>query len=108
MSTTDTGISIGTSSSTDFGIGIGMGIGSGIARITLPEDALDPYVTHGPTRRLLTGQGLPPDDDVFTFTALHQAVRRGGLRTVADSTGDPARLPADLRDQLVIGALRGP
>ncbi|WP_307544734.1 SUKH-4 family immunity protein [Streptomyces sp. V3I8] len=85
-----------------------MGIGSGIARITLPEDALDPYVTHEPTRRRLTGPGLPADDDIFTFAALHEAARRGGLRTVADSTADPVRLPADLRDQLVIGALRDP
>lgn len=70
--------------------------------ITLTEDALDPYVTHVPTRRWLTGPGLPGVGALVTFEAL----RRDGLRTVGDSTGDPgAALAADVRDQLVIGGL---
>ncbi|MEU9183041.1 SUKH-4 family immunity protein [Streptomyces sp. NPDC048484] len=79
---------------------------TGIETITLLESALDPYVTHAPTRRWLTGPGLPADSGLLTFEAL----RANGLRTVADSTGDlaGARLPADLCDQLVIGALRDP
>jgi hypothetical protein len=75
------------------------------ATITLTEADLDPYVTHAPTRRWLTGPGLPDDSGLFTFAEL----RREGLRTVADSTGDPDRLlPWDLREQLVIGGLLGP
>lgn len=75
------------------------------AVITLTEDQLDPYVTHGATRRWLTGPGLPGDSVLFTFEELC----REGLRTVGDSTGDPdARLAAELRDQLVIGALLDP
>jgi hypothetical protein len=72
--------------------------------ITLTEDDLDPYVTHASTRRWLTGPGLPGDSGVLTFEEL----RREGLRTVADSLGDPDPLAEELRDQLVIGALRGP
>ncbi|MFF6826292.1 SUKH-4 family immunity protein [Streptomyces longwoodensis] len=71
--------------------------------ITLTEDALDPYVTHVPTRRWLTGPGLPVDGGLLTF----DAVRTEGLRTVGDSTGDPGRLAARLRDQLVIGGILG-
>ncbi|WP_221357453.1 SUKH-4 family immunity protein [Streptomyces beigongshangae] len=82
----------------------GSGAVTGSGTIILPEDALDPYVTHPPTRRLLTGPGLPADSDLLTFGAL----RAGGPRTVAEVTGDPVFLPADLRDQLVIGALRNP
>jgi hypothetical protein len=78
---------------------------AGPATITLTEADLDPYVTHASTRRWLTGPGLPGDSGLFTFAEL----RREGLRTVADSTGDPDRLLAwDLRDQLVIGGLVGP
>ncbi|MHC5903041.1 SUKH-4 family immunity protein [Streptomyces sp. S6] len=72
--------------------------------ITFTEDALDPYVTHAPTRRWLTGPGLPGVGGLLTFEAL----RRDGLRTVGDSTGDPrGELAADIRDQLVIGGLLG-
>ncbi|ANH91774.1 SUKH-4 family immunity protein [Streptomyces sp. NPDC057197] len=78
--------------------------GAATAVITLPEAALDPYVTHAPTRRRLTGPGLPADSAYLTFAPL----RRDGLRTVADSTGDPGGLDAELRDQLVIGGLLGP
>lgn len=59
-----------------------------ITTITFTEDQLDPYVTHAPTRRWLTGPGLPGlpgDGGLLTFEAL----RTDGLRTVADSTGDP-------------------
>jgi hypothetical protein len=78
---------------------------AGPATITLTEAQLDPYVTHAPTRRWLTGPGLPGDSGLFTFAGLHGE----GLRTVADSTGDPGRpLARDLRDQLVIGGLVGP
>ncbi|MEV6485128.1 SUKH-4 family immunity protein [Streptomyces sp. NPDC051576] len=72
--------------------------------ITLSEDDLDPYVTHASTRRWLTGPGLPGDSGLLTFEEL----LRQGLRTVADSLGDPGPLSEDLRNQLVIGALRGP
>ncbi|MET8979182.1 SUKH-4 family immunity protein [Streptomyces sp. NPDC004539] len=72
--------------------------------ITFTEDALDPYVTHAPTRRWLTGPGLPGVGGLLTFEAL----RRDGLRTVGDSTGEARGvLAADLRDQLVIGGLLG-
>ncbi|KOU70956.1 hypothetical protein ADK57_11500 [Streptomyces sp. MMG1533] len=76
-----------------------------VAAITLTEADLDPYVTHASTRRWLTGPGLPGDSGLFTFAEL----RREGLRTVVDSTGDPGgRLLAELRNQLVIGGLVGP
>ncbi|MEU6356015.1 SUKH-4 family immunity protein [Streptomyces sp. NPDC047072] len=72
------------------------------AAITLTEDELHPTLTHATTRRWLRGPGLPADSDLFTFEEL----RREGLRTVADSTGDPeGRLSDELRDQLVIGGL---
>ncbi|MFD0306360.1 SUKH-4 family immunity protein [Streptomyces sp. NPDC127119] len=100
MGTTDTGI--GTNSGTDINTDTDIGIGT--EKITLHEDALDPYVTHPPTRRWLTGPGLPGDSGLLTFEAL----RGDGLRTVGDSTGDPAALPPELREQLVIGALRDP
>ncbi|MGP4091756.1 SUKH-4 family immunity protein [Streptomyces sp. KR55] len=74
------------------------------AMITLTEDELDPYVTHAPTRRWLTGPGLPGDSGLLTFEAL----RNDGLRTVADSTGDPDRLATQLREQLVIGGFLVP
>ncbi|SEQ28743.1 SUKH-4 immunity protein [Streptomyces sp. yr375] len=78
-----------------------------IKKITFTEDQLDPYVTHAPTRRWLTGPGLPGlpgDGGLLTFEAL----RTDGLRTVADSTGDPeGRLAAELRDRLVIGGILG-
>jgi hypothetical protein len=79
--------------------------GAATTAITLTEDQLDPYVTHAPTRRWLTGPGLPGDNRLFTFEELCG----GGLRTVGESTGDPeGRLAAGLRDQLVIGALLDP
>lgn len=78
---------------------------TGTPVITLSEAELDPYVTHAPSRRWLSGPGLPDVGALVTFEAL----RADGLRTVADSTGDPGhRLPDDLRDQLVIGGLLGP
>ncbi|MFJ4940084.1 hypothetical protein ACIP8U_40410, partial [Streptomyces pseudovenezuelae] len=73
-----------------------------VAAIRLTEDELQPYISHASTRRWLSGPGLPLDSDLFTFEEL----RREGLRTVADATGDPAgRLSEELRDQLVIGGL---
>lgn len=78
-------------------------IEAAVRAIRLTETELDPYVTHTPTRRWLTGPGLPYDSGLFTFTELERA----GLRTVADSTGAPDRLAADLRDQLVMGGLLG-
>ncbi|MFJ4278781.1 SUKH-4 family immunity protein [Streptomyces massasporeus] len=75
------------------------------AVITLTESELDPWVTHASTRHWLTGPGLPCDSGVLSFAELS----REGLRTVADSTGDPDdRLSAELREQLVIGGLLGP
>lgn len=78
---------------------------TGSAVITLTESELDPWVTHASTRHWLTGPGLPCDSGVLSFAGLG----REGLRTVADSTGDPEdRLSAELREQLVIGGLLGP
>ena len=78
---------------------------AGSAMITLTESELDPWVTHASTRHWLTGPGLPCDSGVLSFAELD----REGLRTVADSTGDPDdRLSAELREQLVIGGLLGP
>ncbi len=78
---------------------------AGDTAIILTEAELDPYITHGSTRRWLTGPGLPCGSGVFSVAELC----RDGLRTVADSTGDPDdRLAEDLRDQLVIGGLLGP
>ncbi|MGW2825103.1 SUKH-4 family immunity protein [Streptomyces sp. NPDC001443] len=76
---------------------------AGTGVITFTEDELDPYVTHAPTRRWLSGPGLPADGDLLTFAAL----RTDGLRTVADSTGAPDRLTTELRDRLVIGGILG-
>ncbi|MFE2278365.1 SUKH-4 family immunity protein [Streptomyces sp. NPDC059454] len=76
------------------------------AAITLTDADLDPFVTHASTRGWLTGPGLPADSGLFSFAEL---TRQGGPRTVGDSTGGPGdRLPAQLRDQLVIGGLLGP
>ncbi|MFD8232812.1 SUKH-4 family immunity protein [Streptomyces sp. NPDC059696] len=78
---------------------------AGCAVITLAESDLDPWVTHASTRHWLTGPGLPADSGVLSFAELS----RDGLRTVADSTADPDDcLPAELREQLVIGGLLGP
>ncbi|QCD56203.1 SUKH-4 family immunity protein [Streptomyces hawaiiensis] len=78
---------------------------AGSAVITLTESELDPWVTHASTRHWLTGPGVPGDSRVLSFAELS----REGLRTVADSTGDPDdRLSAELREQLVIGGLLGP
>ncbi|MFJ8631786.1 SUKH-4 family immunity protein [Streptomyces sp. NPDC093568] len=75
------------------------------AIIVLTEAELGPYVTDAAARSWLTGPGLPGDSGVLSFAELNRA----GLRTVADSTGDPqGRLAAELRDQLVIGGLLGP
>ncbi|MEU1182586.1 SUKH-4 family immunity protein [Streptomyces sp. NPDC005820] len=72
--------------------------------IVFTDDELNPYITHAATRRWLTGPGLPGEGGLLTFEAL----RTDGLRTVADSTGDPAgRLAAELRDRLVIGGILG-
>ncbi|MER5468928.1 SUKH-4 family immunity protein [Streptomyces sp. NPDC002685] len=70
--------------------------------ITLTYDELDPYITHAGTRDRLTGPGLPCDGALLAFGAL----REHGLRTVADLAGDADKLAEELRDQLVVGALR--
>lgn len=70
--------------------------------ITLTEDELGPLLTHAGTRRLLTGPGLPSDSALLGFGAL----REHGLRTVTDLAGDAEKLAGELRDQLVVGALR--
>ncbi|MFE9452658.1 SUKH-4 family immunity protein [Streptomyces sp. NPDC006739] len=77
---------------------------AGAAAITLTEAELDRYVTHAPTRGLLTGPGLPPDSGLLTFSPL----RTDGLRTLADAMDGPGRLAEELRDRLVIGELLGP
>ncbi|MET8827414.1 SUKH-4 family immunity protein [Streptomyces sp. NPDC004610] len=78
--------------------------GAVTAAITLTDFELDPYITHAPTRHWLTGPGLPRVSDLLTFEQL----RTNGLRTVADTTGDPGFLAAELRDRLVIGGLLTP
>ncbi|MEU0675670.1 SUKH-4 family immunity protein [Streptomyces sp. NPDC006172] len=81
------------------------GTAAGTAVITFTDSELDPYVTHAPTRRWLTGPGLPGVGGLLTFDAL----RADGLRTVGDSTGEAdGGLAAGLREQLVIGGLTGP
>ncbi|MFF1625397.1 SUKH-4 family immunity protein [Streptomyces sp. NPDC058272] len=69
---------------------------------TLSDDELDPYITHAGTRQWLTGPGLPSGGALLGFGAL----REHGLRRLADLAGDAERLAEELRDQLVIGALR--
>jgi SUKH-4 immunity protein of toxin-antitoxin system len=76
---------------------------AGAATITLTEAELDRYVTHAPTRGLLTGPGLPGGSGLLTFAPL----RTAGLRTLAEVTEGPAGLAAELRDRLVIGELLG-
>ncbi|MEV6110960.1 SUKH-4 family immunity protein [Streptomyces sp. NPDC052109] len=77
---------------------------AGPAAITLTETELDRYVTHAPTRGLLTGSGLPADTDLLTFSPL----RTHGLRTLADAADGPFRVADELRDRLVIGELLNP
>jgi hypothetical protein len=77
---------------------------AGIPAITVTEAELDRYVTHGPTRGLLSGTGLPADTDLLTFSPL----RTHGLRTLADAVDGPFRVADELRDRLVIGELLNP
>ncbi|BDH03560.1 SUKH-4 family immunity protein [Streptomyces seoulensis] len=77
---------------------------AGVTGITLTEAELDRWVTHAPTRGLLTGPGLPPDTGLLTFAPL----RTHGLRRLADATDGPCRLADELRDRLVIGELLNP
>ncbi|MEU0007002.1 SUKH-4 family immunity protein [Streptomyces sp. NPDC006314] len=77
---------------------------AGIPAITLTEAELDRYVTHAPTRGLLTGPGLPARTDVLTFSPL----RTHGLRTLADAAGGPFHMAEELRSRLVIGELLNP
>ncbi|MEU6589210.1 SUKH-4 family immunity protein [Streptomyces sp. NPDC046881] len=72
--------------------------------ITLTEAELDRFVTHSPTRGLLTGTGLPAETDLLTFSPL----RTHGLRTLADAAGSPFGLAEELRGRLVIGELLTP
>ncbi|MGW3141848.1 SUKH-4 family immunity protein [Streptomyces sp. NPDC001139] len=75
-----------------------------VAAITFTEDQLGPYVTHGPTRRRLTGPGLPGAGALLTFAVL----RTEGLRTLAESTDAAPGPDRGLRDRLVIGELLAP
>ncbi|MET7284281.1 SUKH-4 family immunity protein [Streptomyces sp. NPDC005573] len=77
---------------------------AGIPAITLTEAELGRYVTHAPTRGLLTGPGLPADTGLLTFSTL----RTYGLRRLADATDGPLHLAEELRDCLVIGELLNP
>ncbi|MFB0619787.1 SUKH-4 family immunity protein [Streptomyces sp. AGS-58] len=77
---------------------------AGMPAITLTEAELDRYVTHAPTRGLLTGPGLPADTGPLTFSPL----RTYGLRTLADATEGPLGLAEELRGRLVIGELLTP
>ncbi|MEU3824402.1 SUKH-4 family immunity protein [Streptomyces sp. NPDC029080] len=74
---------------------------AGVPAITLTEAELDRFVTHAPTRGLLTGAGLPAETDLLTFSPL----RTHGLRTLADAADGPFRLAEELRGRLVIGEL---
>ncbi|MFJ9536489.1 SUKH-4 family immunity protein [Streptomyces sp. NPDC101225] len=75
--------------------------GAAMTAITLSGDQLDPYVTHGPTRRRPAGPGLPAGCHLLSF----EERCREGLRTAGASTGDPGGRPtAKLRDRLVVGA----
>ncbi|MEE1668294.1 SUKH-4 family immunity protein [Streptomyces sp. WAC07094] len=71
--------------------------------ITLAGTDLDPYVTHAGTRRLLTGAGVPSGGSLLGFGPLCE---RPALRRVAELVDDAEKLAEELRDQLVIGALR--
>ncbi|MGV9564852.1 SUKH-4 family immunity protein [Streptomyces sp. NPDC003480] len=71
--------------------------------ITLTEADLDPYVTHTGTRHLPTGAGLPCDSGRFGFGAPRG---RPVPRRVAELVDDAEKPAAELRDQLVTGALR--
>lgn len=73
-----------------------------VGAITLTEGELDPYITHADTRHRLTGPGLPSDGTLLEFGSL----REHGLRRVTDLASDADKLAEELRDQLVIGALR--
>ncbi|MBY8844007.1 SUKH-4 family immunity protein [Streptomyces sp. SP2-10] len=77
---------------------------AGVPAITLTEAELDRYVTHAPTRGLLTGAGLPAQTGPLTFSPL----RTHGLRTLADAADGPFRLAEELRSRLVIGELLTP
>jgi hypothetical protein len=77
---------------------------AGVPVITLTEAELDRHVTHGPTRGLLGGAGLPAGTDLLTFSPL----RTHGLRTLADAADGPFRVADELRDRLVIGELLNP
>ncbi len=71
--------------------------------ITLAGTDLDPYITHAGTRRLLTGAGVPSGSSLLGFGPLCE---RPALRRVAELVDDAEKLAEELRDQLVIGALR--
>ncbi|UFR04207.1 SUKH-4 family immunity protein [Streptomyces sp. Go40/10] len=75
-----------------------------VPAITLTEAELDRYVTHAPTRGLLTDTGLPAVIDLLTFSPL----RTHGLRTLADAADGPLHLAEELRGRLVIGELLNP
>ncbi|MFG3011356.1 SUKH-4 family immunity protein [Streptomyces cinerochromogenes] len=75
-----------------------------VPAITLTEAELDRYVTHAPTRGLLTDTGLPTVIDLLTFSPL----RTHGLRTLADAADGPLHLAEELRGRLVIGELLTP
>ncbi|MEW2285363.1 SUKH-4 family immunity protein [Streptomyces sp. NPDC047841] len=75
-----------------------------VPAITLSEAELDRYVTHAPTRGLLTGAGLPAENTLLTFSPL----RTHGLRTLADAADGPFHLAEELRGRLVIGELLTP
>ncbi|MFE9835050.1 SUKH-4 family immunity protein [Streptomyces sp. NPDC005551] len=70
--------------------------------IGLTDDELDPYVTLAPPRRLPTKPGLPAEGALLGLGALVGAEQRG----VAELADDVAALSAELRDQLVAGAVR--
>jgi hypothetical protein len=77
---------------------------AGFPVITLTEAELDRFVTHAPTRGLLSGPGLPTDTDLLTFSLL----RTHGLRTLGDATDGPFHRAEELRNRLVIGELLNP
>ncbi|WP_369236059.1 SUKH-4 family immunity protein [Streptomyces sp. R21] len=91
MSTTDTDV-IDATHATDVG-----------GAVTLTDAEMDPHITHAATRRWLADQGLPSGGGALLR---FDAVREDGLRRVADLVGEADKLAEELRDHLVIGALR--
>ncbi|MCX5399818.1 SUKH-4 family immunity protein [Streptomyces sp. NBC_00102] len=73
--------------------------------ITVPAHALHPLVTHEPTRRLLTGPGLPVAHELMSLAPLADG-RVVRVAELLDEEADPGLLDPHIRDLLRIGHLR--